>query len=60
MAHKLAVLFYRKLRFGQEYLDRGQQYYQNKHRQQQIALLTKQATQLGFVVTPVTRLAVSA
>ena len=24
MAHKLAVLFYRMLRFGQEYIDRGQ------------------------------------
>jgi transposase len=39
MAHKLAVLFYRMLRYGQEYVDRGQQFYQDKYRQQQIALL---------------------
>lgn len=52
MAHKLAVLFYRMLRFGQEYLDRGQQFYQDKYRQQQIARLNQQAAQLGLVVVP--------
>ena len=52
MAHKLAVLFYRMLRFGQEYVDRGQQYYEDKYRQQQIALLNKRATLLGFSIIP--------
>jgi transposase len=52
MAHKLAVLFYRMLRYGQEYVDRGQQYYQDKYRQQQIVLLNKQAARLGMVVSP--------
>lgn len=51
MARKLAVLFYRMLRYGQEYVDRGQQFYEDKHRQQQIALLTRKAAQLGMVVT---------
>ena len=41
-AHKLAVLFYRMLRHGQEYVDQGQQFYQDKYRQQQIALLNRQ------------------
>jgi transposase len=59
MAHKLAVLFYRMLRYGQEYVDRGQQFYQDKYRQQQIALLNRQAAQLGLVVTPATKQAVS-
>jgi transposase len=59
MAHKLAVLFYRMLRYGQEYVDRGQQSYQDKYRQQQIALLNRQAAQLGLVVTPATSQAVS-
>ena len=54
MAHKLAVLFYRMLRFGQEYVDRGQQYYEEKYRQQQIALLNKKATLLGFSIVPAT------
>jgi hypothetical protein len=49
MAHKLAVLFHRMLRYGQEYVDRGQQ---------QIALLNRQAAQLGLVVTPATSQAV--
>ena len=52
MAHKLAVLFYRMLRFGQEYVDRGQQYYEEQYRQQQIALLNKKATLLGFSIVP--------
>jgi len=60
MAHKLAVLFYRMLRFGQEYLDRGQQFYQDKYLQQQIAFLKRQAAQLGLVVTPASSPAASA
>ena len=60
MAHKLAVLFYRMLRYGQEYLDRGQQFYQDKYRQQQIAHLNKQAAQLGLVVATAAGLVVSA
>lgn len=52
MAHKLAVLFYRMLRFGQEYVDRGQQFYEDKFRQQQISLLRQKAAQFGFSITP--------
>ncbi len=52
MAHKLAVLFYRMLRFGQEYVDRGQQFYEEKYRQQQISMLNKKAVQLGFSIVP--------
>ena len=60
MAHKLAVLFYRMLRFGEEYLDRGQQFYQDKYLQQQIVRLKRQAAQLGLVVTPASSQVVSA
>lgn len=52
MAHKLAVLFYRMLRFGQEYVDRGQQFYEDRFREQQISLLSKKAAQFGFSITP--------
>jgi hypothetical protein len=52
MAHKLAVLFYRMLRFRQEYVDRGQQFYEDKYRQQQISMLNKKAAQLGFSIIP--------
>jgi len=52
MAHKLAVLFYRMLRFGQEYVDRGQKVYDERYRQHQLSLLNKRAAQLGFAVVP--------
>jgi transposase len=60
MAHKLAVLFYRMLRFGQEYVDRGQQFYEEKYRQQQISMLNKKAVQLGFSIVPATNPQVTA
>ena len=50
MAHKLAVLVYRLLRWGHEYVDKGMQYYEERHREQQIRLLKKRAAKLGLVV----------
>src|SRR5947208_5634026 len=50
MAHKLAVLVYRMLRWGHEYVDKGMQYYEERHREQQIRLLQKRAAKLGLVV----------
>jgi hypothetical protein len=52
MAHKLAVLFYRMLRFGQEYIDRGVKVYEERYRHQQLLFLNKRAAQLGFSVIP--------
>src|SRR5437762_6119662 len=46
MAHKLACLVYRLLRWGQAYVDKGMQYYEDRHRQQQIHLLKKRAAKL--------------
>jgi len=50
MAHKLAVLVYRMLRWGHEYVDKGMQYYEDRHREQQIRFLKKRAATLGLVV----------
>jgi len=50
MAHKLAVLVYRMLRWGHEYVDKGLQYYEEHHRHQQIRLLQKRAAALGFLI----------
>jgi transposase len=36
------------LKYGQEYVDKGIQYYDEKYRQQQIQLLKKKAAKLGF------------
>jgi transposase len=50
MAHKLARLTYRMLKHGQEYVDKGMQYYDERYRKQQIDLLKKKATKLGLKV----------
>jgi hypothetical protein len=53
MARKLACLFYRLLTRGQQYVDKGTEYYELRHREQQMRLLLKRAKQLGVqVVTP--------
>jgi transposase len=52
MAHRLARLVYRLLKYGHDYVDRGTQYYEERYRQQQIRLLHKKAAQLGFDVQP--------
>src|SRR5438128_8912008 len=50
MAHKLAVLVYRLLRWGHEYVDKGLQYYEQRHHQQQVQLLKKRAAKLGLQI----------
>jgi len=50
MARKLACLFYRLLTKGQQYVDRGVEYYESKHREQQIKFVMKRAQQLGLQV----------
>ena len=50
MAHKLARLVYRMLKWGQEYVDKGLQYYEERHRQQQVQQLKKRAAKLGLQI----------
>lgn len=50
MAHKLARLVYRMLKYGQEYVDKGMQYYEDQYRSQQIELLKKRAVKLGLQI----------
>jgi len=47
MARKLACLFFRLLKQGQQYVDKGIEYYQQRHRDQQMRSLLKRAKQLG-------------
>src|SRR4051794_20358710 len=51
MAHRLARLVYRMLKYGQNYVDKGASYYEQKNRQQQIDFVRKKAAQLGLQVT---------
>jgi transposase len=52
MAHRLARLVYRMLKYGQKYVDKGAKYYEHRNRLQQIEFLQKKAAQLGLRVTP--------
>jgi len=48
MARKLACLFYRLIKHGQPYVDKGTEYYEARYREQQIRSLTKRAQKLGL------------
>ena len=51
MAHHLARLVYRMLKYGQEYVDKGMEYYQQHYQNQQIKWLEKKAKDLGLTIT---------
>jgi transposase len=48
MAHKLARLTYRLLKYGSEYVDKGMEYYEQRYRQQELLRLQKKAHELGM------------
>jgi hypothetical protein len=48
MARKLACLFYRLIKHGQQYVDKGNEYYEAKYREQQIRALVNRAQKLGL------------
>jgi hypothetical protein len=52
MAHKLARLIYRMMRFGSEYIDKGMTVYESRYRQQQMKWLAKQAASLNLQLIP--------
>jgi transposase len=51
-AHKLARLIYLMLTRGQEYVDLGQAYYEERHRQRVVASLERKAKSLGLQLLP--------
>jgi hypothetical protein len=50
MADVLARLVYRMLRYGEQYVDKGMKYYEQKYRQPEIRRIQKKAKDLAFVV----------
>jgi hypothetical protein len=52
MAHQLARLIYRMMKFGAEYVDKGIEAYESRYRQQQTKWLVKQAAALNFQLIP--------
>jgi transposase len=53
MAHRLARLVYRMLKYGQACVDKGTEYYEHRFREQQIQLLTRRAAKFGLQITPI-------
>jgi len=51
MAHMLARLVYRMLKYGEEYVDMGMSYYEEKYREHEIRSIRKRAKDLGLLVT---------
>jgi transposase len=52
-ARKLATLIYRLLRWGQPYVDEGEEVYENRYRQHRIGRLMATAKELGYQLAPV-------
>ncbi len=52
IAHKLARLVYRMLKYGTEYVDKGMEHYEARYREQQVKWLTKQAQALNLHLVP--------
>jgi hypothetical protein len=52
MAARLAGLIYRMLHYGPQFVDKGAEYYQSRHREREINLLKRRAANLGFQITP--------
>jgi transposase len=53
-AHKLARLIYSMLKHGTEYVDQGQDYYEQQYQDRVMKNLKRRAAQLGFALAPIT------
>jgi hypothetical protein len=51
MAHMLARLVYRMLRYGEQFVDKGMNYYEEKYREHEIQSIQKKAKQLGLQIS---------
>ena len=54
MAHMLARLVYRMLKFGHDYVDRGIEFYEAKYQHQQLQRIRKQAAAFHMQLIPLT------
>lgn len=52
LAHKLAKLIYKMLKYGEEYVEKGVEFYEEKHRKRREANLKKKAKELGYDLVP--------
>jgi transposase len=52
VAHKLARLVYSLLKYGKEYVDAGQDYYEQQYKTRVVKSLKQRAKQLGYELVP--------
>ena len=52
-AHKLAKLIYSVLRYGQEHMDAGAEYYERQYKQRALCAAQRRAAQLGYQLVPI-------
>jgi transposase len=52
MAHVLGRLIYRMLKYGEEFVDKGSQYYEEKLRSRNLDKLERQAAAMGMTLVP--------
>ncbi len=51
-AHKLARIIYSMLKYGTEYVDQGQDYYEQRYQDRVMRNLKRRAAQMGFTLIP--------
>ncbi len=51
-AHKLARLIYSMLRYGQDYVDAGAEYYESQYQQRALRAAKQRPSQLGYQLVP--------
>ncbi|BEP32558.1 MAG: hypothetical protein WBIAU2_07850 [Wolbachia endosymbiont of Drosophila biauraria] len=49
-ARKLACIFYSMLKYGQEYVERGIDYYETRYKEKVVKNLIKKAQELGYIL----------
>ena len=54
VAHKLALLVYRMIKFGRHYIDIGQERYEEKYKERALKQLARRARDFGFQLVPST------
>ena len=52
-ANKLARMIYSMLRYGQEYVDAGAEYYEQQYQQRSLHTARRRAAQLGYQLVPI-------
>ena len=50
LARKLAILIYRMLRYGQDYVDQGIEAYEEKYKQRRLQYIISTAKQMGYAL----------